>query len=223
MATVVLFRTGLVPKLRGCAIQHSPILHVGRGFRTTPRCRDVKKDDVTKTEAILGVPYNTLAIGVPKESFTGERRVSVTPAVTAALVKKGFNINVESGAGVLANFRDAGNWILKHHYNSPILSKICRRGINLALFVRLLFNSIKISKCSLNGKFSFLTFLIWNKLCKIICFLFQTTRVLEPKLLTRRQPSSRTSFSRSALQPPTKLDCSAIRFERFYSLECFSF
>lgn len=107
MATVVLFRTGFVPKLRGCAIQHSPILHVGRGFRTTPRCRDVKKDDVKKAEPILGVPYNTLAIGVPKESFTGERRVSVTPTVTAALVKKGFNINVESGAGALANFRDA--------------------------------------------------------------------------------------------------------------------
>ena len=55
------------------------------------------------------MPYNTLAVGVPKESFTGERRVSVTPAVTAALVKKGFSINVESGAGVLANFRDAGS------------------------------------------------------------------------------------------------------------------
>jgi len=58
------------------------------------------------------VPYNTLAIGVPKESFTGERRVSVTPTVTAALVKKGFNINVESGAGALANFRDAGNFMI---------------------------------------------------------------------------------------------------------------
>ena len=111
MATVILFRTGFVPKLRGCGVNHSPVLTIGRGFRSTPRIRDVKKDDAKKTETILGVPYNTLAIGVPKETFVGERRVAVTPAVTAALVKKGFSINVESGAGALASFRDGGNLV----------------------------------------------------------------------------------------------------------------
>jgi len=86
----------------------TPVLTIGRGLRTSPRIRDVKKDDAKKTETILGVPYNTLTIGVPKETFTGERRVSVTPTVTAALAKKGFSINVESGAGALASFRDVG-------------------------------------------------------------------------------------------------------------------
>lgn len=33
-------------------------------------------------------------------------RVAVTPAVTAALVKKGFTVNIEKGAGVSAKFRD---------------------------------------------------------------------------------------------------------------------
>lgn len=33
--------------------------------------------------------------------------VAVTPAVTATLVKKGFKVNVESGAGFDAKFRDA--------------------------------------------------------------------------------------------------------------------
>lgn len=110
MATVILFRTGFVPKLRGCGVKHSPVLNIGRGFRSSPRVRDVKKDDAKKTETILGVPYNSLTIGVPKEVFSGERRVAVTPAVTAALAKKGFNVNVESGAGVLANFRDVGKF-----------------------------------------------------------------------------------------------------------------
>ncbi len=61
-----------------------------------------------KAEPILGVPYTKLSIGIPKESWTGEKRVAATPAVTAALAKKGFTVNVESGAGILANFRDAG-------------------------------------------------------------------------------------------------------------------
>jgi NAD(P) transhydrogenase len=30
----------------------------------------------------------------------------MSPAVTAALVKKGFNVNIEKGAGVEAKFRD---------------------------------------------------------------------------------------------------------------------
>lgn len=33
-------------------------------------------------------------------------RVAITPAVTATLVKKGFTVNVESGAGVEARFRN---------------------------------------------------------------------------------------------------------------------
>lgn len=33
-------------------------------------------------------------------------RVALTPAVTSALVKKGFTVNVEQGAGFSAKFRD---------------------------------------------------------------------------------------------------------------------
>jgi NAD/NADP transhydrogenase alpha subunit len=52
--------------------------------------------------------HNRLALGIPKESWHGERRVAITPQVAATLVKKGFNVNIESGAGVEANFKDAG-------------------------------------------------------------------------------------------------------------------
>jgi NAD/NADP transhydrogenase alpha subunit len=47
---------------------------------------------------------------VPKETLHGERRVAITPSVAASLIKKGFTVNVESGAGVEANFKDAGNF-----------------------------------------------------------------------------------------------------------------
>ncbi|BES95303.1 NADP transhydrogenase [Nesidiocoris tenuis] len=55
----------------------------------------------------LGVPYKSLKIGVPKEIWKEEKRVALTPAVTAALTKKGFTVNVEEGAGLGAKFRDS--------------------------------------------------------------------------------------------------------------------
>merc|ERR1712198_567424 len=47
-----------------------------------------------------------LTIGVPAETWTNEKRVACTPAVTAMLTKKGFTVNVQEGAGKLSNFRD---------------------------------------------------------------------------------------------------------------------
>eukprot|EP00197_Chlamydomonas_leiostraca_P006463 CAMPEP_0202869410 /NCGR_PEP_ID=MMETSP1391-20130828/12438_1 /ASSEMBLY_ACC=CAM_ASM_000867 /TAXON_ID=1034604 /ORGANISM="Chlamydomonas leiostraca, Strain SAG 11-49" /LENGTH=293 /DNA_ID=CAMNT_0049549723 /DNA_START=91 /DNA_END=969 /DNA_ORIENTATION=- len=52
-------------------------------------------------------PYKELAIGVPKESHEGERRVALTPSSAAALLKAGFkSVVVEAGAGVGARFTD---------------------------------------------------------------------------------------------------------------------
>ena len=48
-----------------------------------------------------------MRIGIPKESATGERRVAGTPQTVAKLIKLGFTVLVERGAGALANFPDA--------------------------------------------------------------------------------------------------------------------
>ena len=48
----------------------------------------------------------TLLIGVPKETFAGEKRVATVPEVVAKLIKLGFSVAVESGAGAAANFSD---------------------------------------------------------------------------------------------------------------------
>lgn len=46
-------------------------------------------------------------VGVPKESFPGERRVSLVPAVIPNLAKVGLEVIVEQGAGVEAGYPDA--------------------------------------------------------------------------------------------------------------------
>ncbi|KRB88513.1 Re/Si-specific NAD(P)(+) transhydrogenase subunit alpha [Noviherbaspirillum sp. Root189] len=47
-----------------------------------------------------------LIIGVPREVFPGEKRVATVPDVVEKLIKLGFSVTVESGAGDAANFSD---------------------------------------------------------------------------------------------------------------------
>lgn len=49
---------------------------------------------------------SSLAVGVPKESFPGERRVALTPTALPALTKAGLRVVVEAGAGAEAGFVD---------------------------------------------------------------------------------------------------------------------
>ena len=48
----------------------------------------------------------SLVIGVPRETFPGEKRVATVPEVVEKLIKLGFSVSVESGAGEEANFSD---------------------------------------------------------------------------------------------------------------------
>ncbi|EHK20102.1 uncharacterized protein TRIVIDRAFT_89941 [Trichoderma virens Gv29-8] len=63
------------------------------------------------TEATAAVPpttpYSQLTVGVPRETFPGERRVALTPANVTLLLKKGYSkVLVERGAGASAEFLD---------------------------------------------------------------------------------------------------------------------
>ena len=87
--------------MAGVAKFCSPLHTSVRGFRTTAR----RLKDATPAE-VKGTPYNKLSIGVPAETWTNEKRVACTPAVTAMLTKKGFTVNVQEGAGKLSSFRD---------------------------------------------------------------------------------------------------------------------
>ncbi|MBI4292232.1 MAG: NAD(P)(+) transhydrogenase (Re/Si-specific) subunit alpha, partial [Betaproteobacteria bacterium] len=73
-------------------------------------------------------------IGVPKETAAGEKRVATVPEVVEKLIKLGFKVAVESGAGDAANFSDetyraAGAEVVdtaaKLWANSDIVFKVC--------------------------------------------------------------------------------------------------
>merc|ERR1711962_639380 len=98
MGTPGATRLGQVARMAGVAGLVSPLRTSVRGFRSSAR----RYADAAPT----GIPYSKLNIGVPAETWTNERRVACTPAVTALLTKKGFTVNVQEGAGKLSNFRD---------------------------------------------------------------------------------------------------------------------
>ncbi|KAM5463032.1 putative NAD(P)(+) transhydrogenase (Re/Si-specific) [Microsporum audouinii] len=77
--------------------------HQARLFSCSARCHQQQQDD----SKIKAVPYSSLTIGVPLESYPSERRVSLTPANAALLLKKGFGrVLVERGAGAESQFTD---------------------------------------------------------------------------------------------------------------------
>jgi len=48
-----------------------------------------------------------MIVGVPRESYPGERRVALVPAVIPALAKAGLEVVIEAGAGAEAGYPDA--------------------------------------------------------------------------------------------------------------------
>ena len=65
-------------------------------MKNVPKCEPTPKSG--------SIPYKNLTIGVPKEVWTNERRVALTPAAVATLTKKGIAVKVESNAGSEAKF-----------------------------------------------------------------------------------------------------------------------
>ena len=62
---------------------------------------------LTDTAAASAAPPTAQRIGVPREIFPGEKRVATVPEAVVKLVKLGFAVVVETGAGELANCSDA--------------------------------------------------------------------------------------------------------------------
>ena len=55
----------------------------------------------------MSADVKPLVVGVPRETYPGERRVSLIPAAIEALKKANLTVAVEAGAGVEAGFADA--------------------------------------------------------------------------------------------------------------------
>eukprot|EP01038_Epipyxis_sp_PR26KG_P005384 gene5384-7464_t len=61
---------------------------------------------VVETTNWKPLEYTKLTIGVPKEIAEGEKRVGQTPESVDKLIKNGFKVVIEKGAGVAAQFSD---------------------------------------------------------------------------------------------------------------------
>ena len=48
----------------------------------------------------------TTIVGVPRETYPGEKRVALVPAVIGSLLEAGLEVVVETGAGAAAGYRD---------------------------------------------------------------------------------------------------------------------
>lgn len=58
----------------------------------------LEKEEAASSKSIFAaIPYSELTIGVVKETFDGENRVSQTPDSVANLIKAGFAVIVQSG------------------------------------------------------------------------------------------------------------------------------
>lgn len=78
-----------------------------RGAGSKGRCSGLQKLTWRSFNAKDSTPYNKMSIGVPKETLDRERRVALTPAGVATLLKAGFqSVLVQSSAGEAAKFKD---------------------------------------------------------------------------------------------------------------------
>jgi NAD(P) transhydrogenase len=94
------------------------VLQVGRLVRLSVLDRTVPAASLafrylTSTSATFreegkpkGIPYTNLKVGVARETFPLERRVAASPESVSRLVKPGFQVLIEKGAGEGAHFTD---------------------------------------------------------------------------------------------------------------------
>ena len=82
-----------------------------------------------RVSCFSSIPYEKLTVGIPKEDFPLEKRVAATPESVQRLVKPGFQVQVQKGAGVESFFNDkayeeAGATIVDDVWKSDIVLKV---------------------------------------------------------------------------------------------------
>mmetsp|Transcript_16061 Transcript_16061/g.15471 ORF Transcript_16061/g.15471 Transcript_16061/m.15471 type:complete len:1066 (-) Transcript_16061:82-3279(-) len=74
--------------------------------RTSPRTSRFfsAKTATEETKPALGISYDKLTVGIPKETFALEKRVAATPETVSKLSKPGFTVLIEQDAGLGSHF-----------------------------------------------------------------------------------------------------------------------
>ncbi|ESK94539.1 nad transhydrogenase [Moniliophthora roreri MCA 2997] len=78
--------------------------NVTQSFHTSTK---LSNEGASTESTAKGIPYSYLTVGIPRETYPNERRVSITPQNASLLLKKGFGkVLVERNAGAEAQFLD---------------------------------------------------------------------------------------------------------------------
>jgi len=90
-------------------VQHASVEDRQAETNQKEQDQDLTSEFLDSKPLLLGdaVPYSELTIGVLKETFPGENRVSQTPDSIRSLTKAGFTVAIETGAGKRASFDDS--------------------------------------------------------------------------------------------------------------------
>ena len=115
--------------------EHSKLI----SFATLEERKDVEEDQPASkfledpdAPNLLGkpIPYSELTIGVLKETYPGENRVSQTPDSVHSLVKEGFTVVVEAG-GKYKGFLMSNHWSSMMFLTESTFSVMCswRKGV----------------------------------------------------------------------------------------------
>ncbi|KAL1979679.1 hypothetical protein VTN96DRAFT_5378 [Rasamsonia emersonii] len=89
------------------AVQARSFPAASRKWNSRHDYNPIPKRTATTASTPSAVPYASLTVGIPRETFPNERRVAITPQNVALLLKKGFSrVLVERGAGEAAQFTD---------------------------------------------------------------------------------------------------------------------
>ena len=150
------------------AVSMASIRRGGGGLHNSNCCRSSTRSSLALLRALSsssssskdstvtpkGTPYTKLTIGIPRETYPLEKRVAATPESVSKLVKPGFTVLIESGAGQASHFNDAdyeaaGATVVKGNEEiwskSDIVMKVCSavcsvysldRGVSLATHPR---------------------------------------------------------------------------------------
>lgn len=57
--------------------------------------------------ATFGSNVSEVVIGIPTEIFPDEKRVALSPSAADRLIKLGFKVNIQQGAGNASDFNDS--------------------------------------------------------------------------------------------------------------------
>jgi hypothetical protein len=120
-------------------------------YATKPEQAEQEADTVSTPKPFLGsteakiwsqpIPYEKLTIGVLKETFPGENRVSQTPDSIRSLVKEGLTVAVQAGGTYLlasvCSFLRSKDRLIPPETHRPIVRPIIPVMLLTALYIHL--------------------------------------------------------------------------------------